>query len=276
MRRLLPALLAAVMAGKGSPRSVAMFPAHMRCPAATSSCSREVLGTMGPRGVLLPRLSLRGGARQAESCYPLQGEGDTEGDIHETVTDDGEIELYSVKWVDSKNPPSGADPLEAALLDELSRTPDKVSTLIMYANLLFDTRKEFARAREVVLRVHAIEPDHWWLAVHGHKYVPELASMPPPDPAQQAARDAIPEPMHYAEVAWGPNEEAQQSPWMQAQPPPPGVPPAAPAKIPGWDGPGKEWDTDNYFDVNARVADPPEEENSPSDQANPKTSNPEA
>ena len=58
-----------------------MVPVHMSCHAATTSCVRDVVVAMGLPGVLFPRLSLRGGAGQAESCYPLHGEGDTEGEI---------------------------------------------------------------------------------------------------------------------------------------------------------------------------------------------------
>lgn len=124
----------------------------------------------------------------ANSCYPLHGEGDTEGD--EVGEQD---DPYSVAHVAAKPMGPAADPVEQSFVEMLQEEPDDLETLASYANFLMTIRGDVQRAAEMAWRASQINPQHWWVQKYASKYLPPHM-VPPYIPAPREAYHQVEEP----------------------------------------------------------------------------------
>ena len=112
------------------------------------------------------------------SVYSLHGAYDTDtvpdaimGSVEDPLTPLGVCAMH---------PPRAADALEALMQKEMAAKnmddPKNVLLLIQYAQFLYDSRGDRARAALLADKVRQVDPGHWWINVYGEKYLAALNS----------------------------------------------------------------------------------------------------
>ena len=79
----------------------------------------------------------------------------------------------------ARHPPRAADAFEELLQTEIAardlNDPSNVALLIQYAQFLYDTRGDRAKAALLADKVRQLDPGHWWINVYGDKYLAALS-----------------------------------------------------------------------------------------------------